>query len=90
MAEVEATPKGRWLIQRMQDKVHNYLMHDNFVRFFRFGALDQNILLLVCFQFNFLFADLLIFKGLLTGLGIDKFIHRKFGVAVCAQFFFVG
>eukprot|EP01129_Flabellula_baltica_P017521 TRINITY_DN972_c0_g1_i2.p1 TRINITY_DN972_c0_g1~~TRINITY_DN972_c0_g1_i2.p1 ORF type:complete len:153 (-),score=21.28 TRINITY_DN972_c0_g1_i2:61-519(-) len=43
----------------------NFVTHENFTRFFRFGALDQNILLL----------------GLLTGVGLDHFIHRKFGVA---------
>eukprot|EP01126_Amoeba_proteus_P040097 TRINITY_DN4262_c0_g1_i6.p1 TRINITY_DN4262_c0_g1~~TRINITY_DN4262_c0_g1_i6.p1 ORF type:complete len:110 (+),score=10.67 TRINITY_DN4262_c0_g1_i6:1-330(+) len=47
-------------------KIQDFTQHENFVRFFRFGALDQNILLL----------------GLLTGVGIDSIIHKRFGVAV--------
>jgi len=43
-----------------------FIDNENFKRFFRFGALDQNVLLL----------------GLLTGVGIDSIIHRRFGVAV--------
>lgn len=50
-------------------RAEEFVQHENFVRFVRFGALDQNILLL----------------GLLTGVGIDGFIHRRFGVAVCSS-----
>eukprot|EP01127_Copromyxa_protea_P014628 TRINITY_DN4115_c0_g1_i1.p1 TRINITY_DN4115_c0_g1~~TRINITY_DN4115_c0_g1_i1.p1 ORF type:complete len:212 (+),score=32.49 TRINITY_DN4115_c0_g1_i1:15-650(+) len=52
--------KASWLAS-----AEEFVHHENFIRFFRFGALDQNILLL----------------GLLTGVGIDGFIHRRFGVA---------
>eukprot|EP01124_Arcella_intermedia_P023613 TRINITY_DN3785_c0_g1_i1.p1 TRINITY_DN3785_c0_g1~~TRINITY_DN3785_c0_g1_i1.p1 ORF type:complete len:175 (-),score=26.70 TRINITY_DN3785_c0_g1_i1:68-592(-) len=45
-------------------QVMTFVKNENFSRFFRFGAVDQNVLLL----------------GILTGVKIDSFIHRKFGV----------
>lgn len=66
MSQTETAPTGKWLLQRVQDKVHNYLMHENFVRFFRFGALDQNILLLVFFNFYFQFFLYFVLKILGT------------------------
>ena len=48
------------------EKITSFVDHENFKRFFRFGALDQNVLLL----------------GLLTGVGVDSIIQKRFGVAV--------
>eukprot|EP01126_Amoeba_proteus_P037857 TRINITY_DN3921_c0_g4_i3.p1 TRINITY_DN3921_c0_g4~~TRINITY_DN3921_c0_g4_i3.p1 ORF type:complete len:207 (+),score=24.74 TRINITY_DN3921_c0_g4_i3:146-766(+) len=63
--DIPGFPKTEYAHRSWSQRIQDFTRNENFVRFFRFGALDQNILLL----------------GLLTGVGIDSIIHKRFGVA---------